>query len=291
MASIDLHIHSLYSDGDTSILDLYHLIKNKKIKTFSITDHDEIEGTKEMLELVKQDNDPNITFIPGVELTAKVSHGRMHLLGYDFNPEDKDLNSVLKEKKESDRYNFLLQIDYLKKDYAIAFPKIDIDNILKRVGNIGRVDIAKLLIKYGYVSNVQMAFDLYLNPIMEKVRTKKKGLSMEECVELILNAKGYVSWAHWNSYATNYQELYDTTKYLVSLGMQCIEKDHINLNLEERLLAQEMINKFNLYASGGTDYHGLTIKPNVMIGTGINNNINIDELSLVDAIKIKKLKK
>ena len=51
------------------------------------------------------------------------------------------------------------------------------------------------------------------------------------------------------------------------------------------------INKFNLYASGGTDYHGLTIKPNVMIGTGINNNINIDELSLVDAIKIKKLKK
>lgn len=290
MASIDLHIHSIYSDGDTDIKGLYKLVKDNNIKVFSITDHDEIMGAKKMQKVVNEDNS-DIMFIPGVELSAKVDHGRMHLLGYDFDLENPELNMVLKEKKKIDCYNFLLQIDLLKKYFNIVFPTFEIDNILNQVGNIGRVDLAKLLVKYQYAKDIDEAFDNYLIALLELSRQKKRGLTIEECVSLILNAGGYVSWAHWTSYAQNEQELYEMTKYLVSLGMTAIEKQHIHINSKERLLTDKLIKKFQLLETGGTDYHGFSVKPNVKIGTGINNNVNIDSLSLVDTIKVKKLDK
>lgn len=42
--------------------------------------------------------------------------------------------------------------------------------------------------------------------------------------------------------------------------------------------------KYNLLVSGGSDYHGKTVKPNIELGSGKNNNIKIKELSLLDRI-------
>ncbi len=289
MASIDLHIHSIYSDGDTDIKGLYKLIKDHNIKTFSITDHDEFMGSKKMQELIKKKQDEDLNFITGIELTAKVDHGRMHILGYDFNPNNPSLNQVIRKKKKDDLYNFYLQLDLLKKYFNISFSQTLIDKVVNKVGNISRVDIAKLLIETNYATSIDEAFNKYLIVIMEEARKDKKGLTMEECVNLIKEAGGYVSLAHWNSYAKGKQQLYEIVKYLVSLGMTAIEKQHIHLNPSERKLTDEIINFFGLLETGGTDYHGISIKPNVEIGTGINGNVNIDNLTIVDDIKRKRM--
>lgn len=290
MSKIDLHIHSIYSDGDNNPAKIYQLIKDKKIKTFSLTDHDEIMGTREMKKIVDKDNS-NIMFIPGVELTAKVDHGRMHILGYDFNPDDENMSKVLKDKKELDIYNFMLQKDLLTKQFNISFDNGDIDKILDKVGNIGRVDLALLLIKYGLVSSVKEAFNIYLNPVYESVRDNKKGLSIEECYSLIKNAGGLISWAHPNSYAKDEKELEKCIKYYKSIGLDALECYHIHIDEEYRNILLKLANKYDLLVSGGTDFHGLSVKPDVELGTGINNNVNIDELSIVDHIKLKRLSK
>ena len=46
----------------------------------------------------------------------------------------------------------------------------------------------------------------------------------------------------------------------------------------------QIANKYNLLVSGGSDFHGKDVKPNVELGSGENNNIRIEELSLVDAL-------
>lgn len=47
--------------------------------------------------------------------------------------------------------------------------------------------------------------------------------------------------------------------------------------------------KYHKYISGGTDYHAKN-KPKTFMGTGINNNMNIDKNSINNWIdKVKKI--
>ena len=65
---IDLHSHSTHSDGTLTPSELLILAKEKGIEYFAITDHDDIEGSKKLIES-KHDG---ITVYSGVELNAKV---------------------------------------------------------------------------------------------------------------------------------------------------------------------------------------------------------------------------
>ena len=43
----DLHIHSIFSDSDMRVEDIFKTAKDKNISCIAITDHDTIEGLKE----------------------------------------------------------------------------------------------------------------------------------------------------------------------------------------------------------------------------------------------------
>ena len=51
----------------------------------------------------------------------------------------------------------------------------------------------------------------------------------------------------------------------------------------------DLANKYNLLISGGSDFHGKDVKPNIELGSGYNNNIKIKKLSLVDEIIKRKV--
>lgn len=290
---MDLHIHTVYSDGEHTPDEVYEMVSRKGLEVFSITDHDTIEGAKKMTSR------GNILYIPGVELTAKCFIGREHILGYGIALNNPTLNRVLKEKKESDLSNFLLYYEALRKKYGITFPKEDVDAILNRVGNVGRVDLSNLLRKYGYAEDQEDAFVKYMNPINELVRKNKKGLTEEECIQLIKGAGGYVSLAHPISLnpaykkqdlKTTYQELKTRLVAMKEMGLDAIEVQHIHQDTTFREMLLSLAQELSLLESGGTDYHGEIIKPGVEIGSGYHGNVAIKRLSLVDEIKKQKMK-
>ncbi len=290
---MDLHIHTVYSDGEHTPEEIFEIVSNKGLDVFSITDHDTIEGAKKMTSR------NSIFYIPGVELTAKCSIGREHILGYNIDLNNATLNSVLKEKKESDKDNFLLYYETLQKVYGIAFPQEEIDRIMSRVGNVGRVDLSNLLRKYGYAIDQEDAFQKYLHPINELVRKDKKGLTEEECIHLIKNAGGYVSLAHPISLnpaykkqdlKETYQDLKERLITMKKMGLDAIEIQHIHHNTAFREMLMSLASELSLLESGGTDYHGESIKPGVQIGSGYYGNVAIKRLSLVDEIKKQQLK-
>ena len=51
-----------------------------------------------------------------------------------------------------------------------------------------------------------------------------------------------------------------------------------------------LASKYNLLISGGSDYHGKSVKPDVELGTGVNNNLKIKQLSLVDYVQKRLVK-
>lgn len=268
---IDLHMHSTHSDGTKTPSDLLYLAVKNNITTISLTDHDNIEGSKLLISLPHE----GITIYSGVELNAKVDKGQMHILGYNIDLSNETLNNRLKELKENSKYNIMLYVNQLKEDYNIELPKEEIDNILNREGNIGRPLLALLLIKYGYCSTISEAFDKYL--MDTKVRNHKMWITKEECIKLINDAGGIAVLAHPFTLKLTNDELKEELKYLVSIGLKGIEIIHSKGTEEERLYYQKLAQELNLITTGGTDYHGPEVKPNIELGSGINSNVSINE--------------
>jgi predicted metal-dependent phosphoesterase TrpH len=119
LMKIDLHTHSIHSDGTLSPSELLNLAKKNNIEILAITDHDDIEGSKKLIESSHQ----GIIVYSGVELSAKVEKGQMHILGYNIDLYNKKINQKLTELKEHSKKNIMLYIDQLKTTLILFFLK------------------------------------------------------------------------------------------------------------------------------------------------------------------------
>ncbi len=282
---IDMHTHTNYSDGELSPQELIRLAVDEKIGTLAITDHDTIEGIKKVNRNEKIILDSGIEIINGIELSAKSEKGRMHILGYGIDLNNECLNKKMEDLKNNSINSVLSIMEQIKRDYGIIFNYDDIKNLINANHNLGRPDIAKLCIKYGYVTTVQEAFDKYLVDAYNKTNQINKKLQYAECLELISNSGGTSVLAHPKSLELSEKEFLVLLKNMIDCGLKGIEVYHSSHTKEEMKYYLEIANKYDLLISGGSDFHGQAIKPDVHLGSGKNNNIKIKSLSLLDELK------
>lgn len=277
---IDLHAHTNYSDGDLTPDEVIKLAIKNNIKTLAITDHDSIEGLKNITYKTK-----DIQVINGIELSAKVDTGSMHILGYNIDINNKELNDKLIELKNNSVNSTLSVIEQIKKDYNIYFTYEELKELINYNHNLGRPDIARLLLRKGYVKTVKEAFDKYLNPANDKIRNIKKNLTYKECIELILNSNGIPVLAHPKTLKLGDKDLLLLLKDMINCGLIGIEVYHSSHTSEEMQKYLNMANELGLFISGGSDYHGAITKPDIELGFGKNNNLKLKQLSILDKIK------
>jgi len=89
---IDLHTHSVYSEGVLNCQQLLQLASKYQIKVLSLTDHNVIEGVPKITKLSKR---YRITIIPGVEIYTHYKNKKLHLLAYNFKLGDTPLSRSL----------------------------------------------------------------------------------------------------------------------------------------------------------------------------------------------------
>lgn len=281
---IDLHTHTNYSDGDLSPYELIRLAIEKRVGILGITDHDTLDGIKQIDKTNSLIVDSGIQIIDGVELSAKASKGRMHILGYDIDINNVNINKEMEKIKDNSINSVLSIMEQIKRDYGIVFGYSDIKELVNSNHNLGRPDLAKLCVKYGYASSIQDAFNKYLIEAYNKTRSTSKGLSYQECIELILQSKGIPILAHPKSLELPEKEFLILLKEMINSGLKGIEVYHSSHTEEEIKYYLEIANKYDLLISGGSDYHGKTIKPDIELGTGKNNGTRIKKLSLLDKL-------
>ena len=277
---VDLHLHTNYSDGDLSPDELIHLAKKNKLDLIAITDHDTITGLKNI------HNRDNIDIINGIEFSCKVDKGRLHLLGYNIDINNKELNEKLNELRDNSLNTLLSLIVQLKVDYGIVFKYDDIKDLINSNHHLGRPDLAKLLIKYDYVKEVQEAFDKYLNDSYDKIRGTNKWLTYKEAIELIVNSGGIPILAHPKSLKLENKELLLLLKDMVNCGLKGIEVYHSSHNIDDIKIYENISNELNLLISGGSDYHGVITKPNIEIGKINGEDIPTKKLTLINNLKV-----
>lgn len=273
---IDLHIHTLASDGELSASEVVEEAIRCGAEAISITDHDTIIGYRDLVY-----DKSKIRVISGIELSAFSDVGRMHILGYGFDLENKALNEKMNELHQNSIRNVLMLVDVLKRDYGVSFNIKDIEELVSLERNIGRPDLAKLLVRYGIVSSIQEAFDRYLIGANEKVRFINKKPSYHECFSLIKEAGGIPVLAHPHTLLLDDRSLYDKIIEMKRNGLEGIEAYHSNNSKYLTDMLVRIAMEENLYLSGGSDYHGPITKPNIKLFRGKNDNIKVKRLNLV----------
>lgn len=281
---IDLHMHTSFSDGDLTPSDLIKHCIDKNIATMAITDHDTIDGIKSIENLDFSKNNNEIKLINGIELSAKYFPGRMHILGYGIDIKSKELNEFISGLRNHSVNAVLLILEQLKKDYNIVFSNSDIDNLLASNRDIGRPDIAKLLIKYNYVKNMKEAFDKYLIESYRKTSKYRSGVSYHECIKIIKQNKGIPVIAHPKTLLLEKRQLVNLLKNMIADGLMGIEVYHSNFSEEESNEYKQLARDLGLYMSGGSDYHGSFSKPDIEVGIG-KNNLCIEDLPILKLLK------
>lgn len=279
---IDMHTHSNYSDGDLSPINLINLGIQKGIGTLSITDHDTISGIKSVNKNDPLIIDSGIEIINGIELSAKVNKGKMHILGYGFDLDSEVLNNKMIELKNNNINLVLSVMEQIKRDNNIRFNYEDIKNIVNANHTLGRSDLAKLCVKYGYVKTYKEAYDKYLNEAYDKCRDVCIELEYYECLDLIKKSGGISVLAHPRSLKLSNKEFLILLKEMINSGLCGIEVYHSSHSKEEMEYYKAIANKYNLLISGGSDYHGKSVKPDIHLGK--IGDINIKKLSLVDRL-------
>lgn len=284
---LDLHTHTTFSDGELPPFTLINQAIDKNIGILAITDHDTIDG---LIDLKKDKSAKNIInkagikTINGTELSAYAKTGIIHILGLDILLQNEDLIKAMEKRKQMRFYRMIAMLELLKRKYNIAFSSKNILELLNDPHKYNRPSLAQLLIKKNYVNTVNEAFEKYLTEIHNMINEDYKDPSYEDCIKLILNAGGIPVLAHPKTLKLNNEKFIKLLEDLIDVGLMGIEVYHSSHTKDEIAYYISVAEKYNLLISGGSDFHGPNIKPDIELGSGKNNNLNIKMLSIINRL-------
>ncbi|RLE07168.1 phosphatase [Candidatus Aerophobetes bacterium] len=254
MEMIDLHIHTIYSDGTYTPEEVVCKAKELGLVAISITDHDSVSGLEEAISAGKK---LGVEVVPGVEMSTDIGEDEIHILGYYLNWKNDGFLAKLKEFQAArvERNQKLV-----KKLESLGM-RIDYDELkgLAPQGVISRLHIARLMVKKGYVSSIGAAFEEWLNPGRPAYVEKMK-VSPFEVIKLILKVGGVPVLAH--PYLSKRDDLIPD---LVEAGLRGIEVYHSAHSPQVSEHYLKIAQRYHLLVTGGSDCHG-EAKDEVLMG-------------------------
>ncbi|MDF7806076.1 PHP domain-containing protein [Pontiellaceae bacterium B12219] len=258
---IDLHTHSIYSDGTNTPAELIKLAEKRDLKAMALTDHDTVGGIVPLLEAAK---DASVEAVPGIELSAECERGTMHILGYfvDHTCEvllDK-INTVREGRDERNQ-------EILKKLNKLGYRLLWSDVADLAGGDVvGRPHFAEALVRNKLVKSRKAAFELLLAK-GRPAYAERYRYTARECIDLIHQAGGVSVLAHPATIYLPEDQLRGVVKGLAARGLDGIEVYYAEQRPENITRFKSWADEMGLIATGGTDFHGKNT-PDLRLGIG-----------------------
>ncbi|MDD4102330.1 MAG: PHP domain-containing protein [Kiritimatiellae bacterium] len=260
---IDLHLHSVNSDGTDTPEELVRKAVAAGVSAIALTDHDNLGGVETFLAACRESR---ITGIAGVEISAEVSEGQgsMHILGYGVDPRHpavaENLDRIL-DGRAWRNGQILEKLGGL--GMKLAWPEI---KAYAGLNVVGRPHIAQAMVEREYVGSVKEAFDHYLAKGCPAYVDRFR-MYPEEAIGMIRAAGGVAVLAHPFSWKPYERDLEIGLRDLKSLGLAGIEAFYSEYDPGQTVALMRLAFKLALLTTGGSDYHGLS-KPGISIGKG-----------------------
>ncbi len=260
---IDLHTHSIYSDGTFTPGQLVAEAKRQGLEAIALTDHNTVQGLPEFLEAGKKEG---VETVPGVEMSAQWEDIELHILGL-FIPQSRyeDITARLnafRERKENS--NIELVSALAKAGMVLDYPKIRGD----MKGYVNRAVIGSAMTEAGYTASVAEAFEKYLLPGRGFYTPPRR----EDALEIIafLKSLGAVTVLAHPFLNLDTAALSRFLPMAVAAGLDGMEILYSEYDRQTTVLSGEIADAFSLLPSGGSDFHGAN-KPDIRLGKGKGN--------------------
>jgi predicted metal-dependent phosphoesterase TrpH len=250
----DLHLHSNHSDGTESPGDVVRQAHAYGLRTMALTDHDRTTGWDEAAASAAS---VGMTFIPGMELSAKQQWRSVHVLAYLFDPADPALVAETNRIRDDRLGRAERIVGNIGRDYDLTWN--DVLEQTKADATVGRPHIADALVARGIVRDRTEAFEGILHP-REGYYEPHYAPDPLTAVRLIRDAGGVAIIAHPVTSGRE-QMAMPYIAQLIDAGLGGFEIDHRENTEAGKRRLREVAAKHDLIVTGSSDYHG-TGKPN-----------------------------
>ena len=252
MNKVDLHLHTLISDGTDSLSEIIENVRKAELDLFSVTDHDSIKGgimIPPMLAAIEPEQ--RTAFVRGIEFSCEDELGKYHILGYGYDPAVPGIAEVVAEGHMMRMKKTKARLEFLQKEFQFQFTEKEISELLSK-DNPGKPHIANLMIQHGYAEDIKDAINHYIN----KKEFQNEHVRPEDAIRGILKSGGIPVLAH----PTRLQ-------HLIGFGLAGVEAYYSGFSPKIQSECLAFAEQFDLYITAGSDYHG----GNKMIEIGWTN--------------------
>ena len=226
------------------------------VKLFALSDHDTTEG---VLQAQTACQKQSIEWVSAVEISTR-EHDHLHFLGYQVDLQNSAFQQFLRTNREN-RNNRIRKIISQLAQNGIDITEEDVFALAPHT--VSRAHVADALRKKKIVSSRQEGFRNYLVP-GQIGYVPSAGVTVVEAIQEIKKAGGLAVMAHPGLV----QEVWDFPKW-VEAGLDGLEVFYPahSYTLKQELL--KIARKYDLLATGGSDYHGPHASRNASVGMSI----------------------
>ena len=261
---IDLHIHSNCSDGEFSPKEIIDIAKANGTSIISIADHDTtLAYSPELIDYAKANN---IQLIPAVEISTKFYGVGIHVLGYNIDLKNQELQNCLSMLKNA-RINYLMEVTkalnslgyHLNTNQLKELPTVTKAHIARDV--VGNEKNRDLLLKtFGYIPSMGEFIETIMNEGCP-AHVKKFSISSVDASNVIRQAGGKVILAHPVAYIHENNISVEKIQNLIQeMSADGIESNYIYVDVTNKVFDESKFwNDFakvnNLITTIGSDFH------------------------------------
>jgi 3',5'-nucleoside bisphosphate phosphatase len=241
---VDLHTHTLFSDGTLSPESLVKLAVERQLAALSITDHDSLEA----LGPARVAAGAALELVPGIELSSAMEGVELHLLGYYIDPLDDALRQRLEVFRSERLQRAHAMIARLRE---LGFP-VDPEEVVANAGPgvVGRPHVAAALVRAGHAENMDDAFRRFLGR-GGVAFIPRPAFHPREAISLIHAAGGLSVLAHPGALLAVH-----VVEQLVEMGLRGIEIWHPQHGIATIRRWRAAAARLHLLETGGSDFHG-----------------------------------
>lgn len=266
MKKVDMHMHTMASDGTWDVEELKNELIKNKIDIFSLTDHDSVDNIKNMQDILSYRD--NLIFIPGTELSAEYKGKEYHFTFYNYDINNLKLLDLLNETNQNKLSSNFDYINYAANKYhnvsAEDYEAYESDR------KKGGWKSANYMIDKGIHKDIPE----HLKDVI-KSGLKARLKSPEEVISTAKKSGGKIFLAHPSYHYRDTLMPAEELAYWLELGIDGIEC-FSPYNKDNAKYYVDYCKKNNLMISGGSDCHGDFI-PSRLLGVP---NLSLDDLNI-----------
>ncbi len=257
-SAVDLHTHTLRSDGVLEPAALAEQAGAAGVRLLAITDHDNLAAYRELSAAGAGPLPSGLQLIPGVEINCltdgqpDVFEGELHILGFGVNPDDEAFEAVLVRQRQGRRIRFDRTLEILRKQgmsVDAAAARLD----LSATESLGRPTVARLMIASGHATSVEQAFKRWLGRGLSAY-VPREGIGPGRAIQAIRAAGGLPVLAHFGEAEAHVSLLRD----LQAIGLGGLEVYYRTFDQEHLDSVGRVADELGLVKTGGSDFHGDT---------------------------------